>query len=581
MNQLRCLSFVFALSIALFAHSRVARAVPDAAPPTNVKSEPAAVEISEEEEPGPVELIFFARFESNLQKLNDIVQQANGLAGHDEWQDDGVLFEVLSEVSLEKILANSDAAPPKILYDLYITAPLSGSADYGMAVVAAFPRSAFGDDDGLVDFEVDSLQIDDQGFATAPDQDEILLLLDGDTVFLSAVDGGVYPGSRELLLETQTEFRRHPPQDAFAITFSPQQIRPSLRKPFADSILATLNAAIQQRDNENEFQFRSRETWGKSVAALIDVAANQIDSIHYSLNARSAKPGIELTLSIDAVPNSQFDAWMTTQRNCNSNAVRYLHPNAATMCLFNLSLPDVLKQTIPPLATAAAAELQHAGLVSASAAHEISSTANNLVAYGSLELLLQFIPDAQGRFAAVVCVPLHDSPDFSNAVIELVSLVEDGDMQVAHADIDGWPVHHYPIEPDSVLPNGDAVQFVVTDNLLMTYIGPSESHDVLTDIIRLNFEPAPENADYRRRGFVFRMESLDALRMMGNIDDMQKHYFGDLDDATIAAEDTVTIMMHEEVHKLEFTATFDRSASVIGMVMYGGWIEAILTGANF
>jgi len=530
---------------------------------------------------GSVELMKYARFESDLTRLRELELQITRLLGSSDWADEDMLFSFLEEIDLEGIVAASEGFTPRVVYDLYLTVPLSGSDDYSMAVVCALPRSAFSDE-GL-GLDIEALKPDADGFAASPDDEEVMFLFGDETIFLMSIEDHLLTDKRQLLLDAREDFIRNPPRDAFSMSLTPQDIRASLRKPFVDQIVATLSAAVQKRDQEDELQFRAREFWGKSVAKFIDMIANQVESIRYSLNFRSADAGIEITLKVKVRKNSRLDSWLNEQSRGRSGVVRYLHPAATCSGMINIALPEVWKETWPPLAAAAADALHDAGLISSSAAYEMSSTVSNIVAWGRLELLVQFVPDGKGSYCCMICTPLRDSPDFSNAAIELVSLVEDDSLQVTHTEIDGWPLHQISGEMTGFLPGADTIQMIVTGDAVMISLGPPTVTQLMESVVRRDFESPAESDHWRRRGFAMQTDVISLMQILDVSDDedYRQYVMGQLDPQTVATSDNIQVLMHQEPQLLEISATFDNFASPFALRVYSGFLQMLLEGADF
>jgi hypothetical protein len=545
----------------------------------------AAIPSTEEEvrETGPVELLFLFSVRSDFRKLLTLGDEVSQTVGSSEWQSDDLLFSLVNAIDLRKFVQAQQDAPCLIQYDIYLTVPVSGSEDYSQAVVIAAPVTLLADEEAM-GIDITKAEPDGEGFALLQvDQEHFLMLKDGDMAFMIYIEDGVYADERTLLSQTRERFLRNPPTHACEVFASPQRIRRSLRQPFADMAIASLSAVIQRRDSEDELTFRGREVWGKSIAELIDLIANQLESVRYSVDPRTAQQGVEITLAIEAVKDSAFAAWLKRQRNARSSTIRYLHPAASCSCLMNFALPEVLQQTLPAFAEAAVRKLREASLVSASAASEISSAVQNLASRGRFELLLQFVPDGAGRQSIIACIPLYDSPDFSNAAIELVSLVQQEGVVVAAQDISGFPVHQYPMDAGQLLPHADLAQFVATDNALMLFVGPADAAPLLSEVVRTDFDKHPDSDLWHRKGFVAQTSLTSLLRILevGDDDDFRSTYVGNLDESVISRHDTISLVMQHDDTEVELSATFDQFASAVGIAAFSGTFTAALEGFEF
>lgn len=541
----------------------------DPAEPIGVDAVAAPVEsgtVSEEpvEIRPPVELIPLAIFESDLKALSELLRETTSAVGHVEWQREGPLFSILEDVAVEKIVANSPGGQARIRYEMFMTVPIGGGDDYSMAVAAAFPKAAFTGDDSI-GIDLEGIHPDAQGFASIPD-DEILLLMDEDVVCLFACEQGPYADQRNLLLKLRDQFLRAPPTQPFRVSISPQQIRPSLREPFVNQILAVVRTAIQQRDREGELEFRLREAWSKPVTELIDLAANQVETFAIELTRRETQPGVTFAVSARAVADSQFDAWLSGQQQVRSRAARLIHPEADGFLSVALALPNVLRETLPPLASALAVRLNTEGLVSPAAAAEIETAIRGIVAQGVFEIVVQSFTDSAGNQSLAICFPLTDSPGFSNASLELVSLIELDGLEIARTDIDGWPVHVYRTGTIPFLAgSSDALQLVVSDQLVIAVMGRSDSTELVTDLLRHDFSDIEDLARQRRLGFSIRGEFLKTFAALASDSSLRSYYFGEHDDTVIATEDSFSAFLSTDNHELRISATFDRMTSVVGL----------------
>lgn len=558
--------------------------------PVRAESEPArqAPDEAHAEHPvvAPTPRVRFPvmRWAVDLRRLADLLADARAVAGQDDWLEDRNLLNLLEDIPVDAIVAAQGDRSTAVVYDIHATLPVDGGDEWGMTILALLPRAAFEVED-LLGIDPDAFETDSEGFAMFPDEAETAVLIGEDDVAVLA-DESLFPNgeltdeARTLLRQFRDAVHRDLPQEAMSVSVSPAEIRPGLRQPFTDMILATLNAGVQERDNEPPLSYRSRALWGKSIAELIDVIANQTNTIRLTLRRRAAAPGVELQLVVEAVPNSNFDAWLTRQRDGRNTVLRNLHPKAAGHLSCCLALPDVLQDTLPPLSIAATDWLADAGLLSRDGAAEFNGAVRNLVDRGRLEVLLQLHPGAGWIPTAVVCLPLFDSPNVSNATIELVSAVNDGSIRIAERDIDGWPVHVTESAVYGVPLEGSQLELVATDSLLAVQFRTVDSPDLLPAIVRHDFEDAPDLDRRRRLAVSAELEVWDVLRSAFD-EGSRIACFGDRDASAIAADDTVRVSVYAEGHALHCVAAFDRTLTVVALSTYDTILTAAFEGLDF
>ncbi|MCA9060669.1 MAG: hypothetical protein KDA85_19290, partial [Planctomycetaceae bacterium] len=361
---------------------------------------------------------------------------------------------------------------------------------------------------------------------TEPDDDGFVEDTANDTLVLSTEHGVILgqlnsewtqaePEFRLLMQEAAQRIARKPSSGVMSFAAEPGRIRNGLRNPFLSSVLSALLTNTQQRDEEQSFSYRLRETWGKSAAAGLDLLINQVESAACILDFDDETERTRVSLRINAVKNSKFDRWIDLQQDATATAIRWLNPNAEGFLSVSLVQPEILRTMVPLLSDAFADSLRSSQLISDATVADISRIARSVATAPTFEALLQCLPGENDTWFLAATFPFPEPQEITASTIELVSAIDDPAWQLSAAEIDGWPVHRYPNSIPHIGTTGLTDTWIAaTDQQITIFQGSVDSAAPLAQLVRRDYEPLPDVSAWRRNGIAGRLELISCYRMI-------------------------------------------------------------------
>ncbi|MBL8817781.1 MAG: hypothetical protein JNL58_17275 [Planctomyces sp.] len=511
---------------------------------------------------------------SAYQELSDRCLKNAGL--EIETQSSGEFFDLLQEIGNSiKELEIDQETRATIGMDLLFLIPRNGEAELRSASLMVF--SAAGDTVKKVlgkedDPTLQKLLNSEDGFLF---EDGAVFLFRNETIVVLQYHSDVIVEEAEVRSVMETAFRnmKSPETGVIAeIIFEPGQTDHQLKQPFLQTILASLDADLQRRDDEPELEFRFRDSYGTAVRSFVDVVANQLKSLRFVIRNSEFTGNLCWDLEIEAIPDSDLDLWIERQSKVRNQSVRSLHPDNIGFATVSLAIPETLQTSLPFVGAALAGYLKSEDLMSEAGEQELSSAIRTIAESESFELLLQIVPDEEHRPNFLLSMPLNESSSLSNAAIELVSRTEEENVETHFADIEGWPVQRLGKMDESdvfasarVAPTD--ILFFSNEQQAVLHLATPESMPVLEQVVLQKF-PDQQHADgYRQSGFSLAVRVSHFLKTAypEDANEGMKEIYGtraDSDDL----QDMITITMHEDVHKLQIRTEFQKDIEILGVV---------------
>lgn len=547
-------------------------------------SDAVAAEATTSESAGrPAELVPLVRFRGNLNQLQQIASRGDLTVGHKDWHKNAMAVAIVDEIEPAIGDAIRDAVGNArqftVTYELLMAMPEAGSFDPEMAVIVVFP---FGREQmkKLADLGLEDTSEDAEGFGTL---DELSFLYGDDYSAIFFMEGELsVSDSRSLLKDAVARAQKSALHHACDVTLEPRQIASSLRKPFLNALTAVLNADAQQRDGEDALPFRLREIHNKSMVQLLDVVFNQTHKITWALEFNEASRQVSWLLDLEAVPNSDLDAWINRQHDIQSRSIALLHPEHVFFASFAVAIPDTIRQCLPPLGDAVADAMGKSMVVSEFSAGKVRQLVRSIANGESLELLVQVVPDAVGRLMIFITFPLPPDTDLTSTTIELVSATSDTRWQISDREIDGWPVHVYPdAVPPFLAPRfGHDLQLIATDRHVTLHLTTPEARSVLREVVRHEYDLVDAARRFRRCGLSLQVGTAAFLRAVGFDDDGLRVLIGDLSASGDNPADRMTLRMDTEKHRIRVHAEFEERAMIAGTTGFSQLVLFVLEAAG-
>ena len=535
---------------------------------------------------GPVDFACLGRFDASISQIRKCIEFADQIANQQDWHSSSLLAEICDSLNDEdfdaKLLGKLDA----VCFEFHLGMQPGGIETVGLVQIIVFPLS-YKETFALMDEEenLESIVFDEAGFGYFEDGNG--LILKSDNVSVIAAGDTRLESVRPFMIEALERFKNSPPKHTCSYTFEPRRIPSHVRAAITSTIVAGLSASAQQRDGESEFEFRTREVWVKPLISAIDLLSNQIESITYSFDRDDSAQQVRCVLDVKAVAKSNFEYWINRQHETRCKALSWLHPQHDSFFSVSLVLPEVVTTTLPFFSGALLDALGEAGLLAPHNLAECKRTVQGMIDGGSLQLLAQSVPVGPGAFDVLVTQPLPRESDLTSTAIELASAQSLGDWIVAFSEIDGWPVHLLPdiMSGESATTTGitfpSDLQFCATDTALQWHFCSKESHSLLSDVVKREFDETPDSQRFRRSAITLKTDCRFLFSRIAQTDDWPS-FFPPVSATSGEADRSheVTATLDADRGHLSLTATFERNAVVVGICSYSEMFLLLVQGLD-